>query len=81
MPLARRLFVDALRTATLSVEAIAERLGLSTSALRRYRLGDRTPSPNVLRGFARVLREQGRALEKFAHQLDEEATNQEDANA
>jgi transcriptional regulator with XRE-family HTH domain len=77
----RQLFVDALRIATPTVEMIAARLGLSTSALRRYRLGDRTPSPGVLRGFAKVLKAQARALEKFAHQLDEEATNQEDQNA
>ena len=81
MPGAQCLFVDALRTAAPTVEMIAARLGLSTSALRRYRLGDRTPSPGVLRGFAKVLLAQARALEKFAHQLDEEATHEEDQNA
>jgi transcriptional regulator with XRE-family HTH domain len=80
MPEPRPLFVDALRTATPSVEAIAARLGLSTSVLRRYRLGNRTPSPDVLRGFAKVLREQSRVLKLFANQLDEEATQQEDEN-
>jgi transcriptional regulator with XRE-family HTH domain len=81
MSRARQLFIDALRTATPSVEMIAARLGLSTSALRRYRLGNRTPSPGVLRRFAQVLKAQARALEKFAHQLDEEAIHQEDQNA
>jgi len=81
MARARQIFGNALRSATPSVEIIAARLGLSTSALRRYRLGDRAPSPSVLRALAGVLQAQARALEKSAHQLYEEATNQEDQHA
>ena len=78
---AHRLFIEGLQAATPSVEMIAARLGLSTSALRRYRLGNRTPSPRVLRRFAHVLKAQARGLERFAHQLDKETIHQEDQNA
>lgn len=74
----RRLLTKAIGTATPSMEALAERLQLSSSALRRYRLGDRTPSPAVGRALARELRRQARVLERLAHQLEEASTEEED---
>lgn len=76
----RRLVADALRAATPTVQMVAEALAISTSALRRYRLGNRTPSPDVLRALGKECRRQARVLDRFAHQL-EEAANQEEQNA
>ncbi|MGH7628448.1 MAG: helix-turn-helix domain-containing protein [Gemmatimonadales bacterium] len=73
----RRLVADALRAATPTVEMVAEALGLSTSALRRYRLGDRTPSPDVLRALGAECRRQARVLDRYAHQLEEAASQEE----
>ena len=64
---------DALAAATLAVEELATRAGLSSSALRRYRLGDRTPSSDVLRRLAGVMRRQARQLERLALNLEAEA--------
>ena len=69
-----RLIAQTLAAAALSMEELAGRTGLSSSALRRYRLGDRTPSPHVLRRLAKELRQQGRRLERLAHELETEAT-------
>jgi transcriptional regulator with XRE-family HTH domain len=68
-----RLVAEAVEAAALPVEELAVRAGLSSSALRRYRLGDRTPSPDVLRRLARELRLQGKRLERLAHNLETEA--------
>ena len=68
-----RLVAEALEAAALAVEELAVRAGLSSSALRRYRLGDRTPSPDVLRRLAKELRRQGKRLERLAHTLETEA--------
>ena len=68
-----RLVADALEVATLAVEELAARAGLSSSALRRYRLGDRTPSSEVLRRLATELRRQVKRLERLARNLDTEA--------
>ena len=68
-----RLVADALEAATLAVEELATRAGLSSSALRRYRLGDRTPSSDVLRRLAGELRHQARQLQRLAHNLEAEA--------
>ena len=73
MERANRLVADAVETAALPVEELASRTGLSSSALRRYRLGDRTPSPDVLRRLAKELRRQGKRLERLAHNLETEA--------
>jgi transcriptional regulator with XRE-family HTH domain len=69
---ANRLVADALKAAALAVEELAVRAGLSSSALRRYRLGNRTPSPDVLRRLAKELRLQGKRLERLAHELETE---------
>jgi len=73
MERAHRLVADALNAAALAVEELAVRAGLSSSALRRYRLGNRKPSPGVLRRIAKELRRQGRRLERLAHTLETEA--------
>jgi transcriptional regulator with XRE-family HTH domain len=73
MKRANRLVAAAVEAAALPVEALAIRAGLSSSALRRYRLGDRTPSPDVLRRLAEELRSQAKRLERLAHNLETEA--------
>ena len=73
MERANRLVADAVATAALPVEELARRARLSSSALRRYRLGDRTPSPDVLRRLAKELRRQGKRLARLAHTLETEA--------
>ncbi len=68
-----RLVADALKVAALAVEELAARAGLSSSALRRYRLGDRSPSSGVLRRLAGEMRRQARQLQRLAHSLEAEA--------
>ena len=68
------MVAQALQAAALAVEELASNTGLSSSALRRYRLGNRTPSPEVLRRLAKELRRQGKRLERLAHTLEAEAT-------
>ena len=68
-----RLVTEALEAAALAVEELAVRAGLSSSALRRYRLGNRKPSADVLRRLARELRSQAKRLERLAHTLETEA--------
>ncbi len=68
-----RLVADALKVAALAVEELAARAGLSSSALRRYRLGDRSPSSAVLRRLAGEMRRQARQLQRLAHSLEAEA--------
>jgi len=67
------LVTEAIEAAALAVEELAVRAGLSSSALRRYRLGDRTPSPDVLRRLAEELRSQAKRLERVAQNLQTEA--------
>jgi transcriptional regulator with XRE-family HTH domain len=68
-----RLVADAVEAAALPVEDLAAQTGLSSSALRRYRLGDRTPTADVLRRLAKALSAQGKRLERLAHALETEA--------
>ena len=70
---ANRLIADALKEAVVAMEELARRAGLSSSALRRYRQGNRTPSSRVLRRVARELRSQGKRLERLARNLEREA--------
>jgi transcriptional regulator with XRE-family HTH domain len=67
----QRLVLEALEAATPSMEVLADRLRLSTSALRRYRLGNRTPSPEIVRAMVGELRGQAQSLERLAEQLEE----------
>ena len=68
-----RMVAEAVEAAALAVEELAVRAGLSSSALRRYRLGDRAPSPSALRSLARELRVQSKRLDQLAHNLETEA--------
>ena len=70
MSSAGRLVTKALEAATVSLEGLAKRAGLSSSAFRRYRYGDRTPSPEVLRRLAGQLRQQAKRLQRLAKALD-----------
>ena len=70
MSSARRLVTDALEAAAVSLQALSKRAGLSDSAFRRYRLGDRTPPPEVLRRLAGLLRQQAKRLQRLAQTLD-----------
>jgi len=74
MKRANRLVAAAVVAAALLVEELARTARLSSSALRRYRLGDRTPPPDVLLRLARELRVQGKRLERLAQNLETEAT-------
>lgn len=65
-----RLVIDAIRAASPSVESLAERLGLSTSALRRYRLGNREPSSETVQRLATELRRQSADLVELAERLE-----------
>ncbi len=66
----RLRFTRALRLATPSIEQIAAGLGVSTSAVRRWRLGNRNVSPEVAAKLAKLLRRQARNLEGVAAELD-----------
>ncbi len=66
----RTLVRRAMATATPSMETLAASLGLSTSALRRYRLGNREPSREVIARLAKGLRGQARRLEALARILE-----------
>jgi transcriptional regulator with XRE-family HTH domain len=78
MKRANHLVTEALAAAALAVEELANRAGLSSSALRRYRLGNRTPSADVLRRLATELRRQVQRLEQLAHALEMESKKGED---
>jgi transcriptional regulator with XRE-family HTH domain len=66
----RLLFTRALRLASPSVEQLAASLGVSTSAVRRWRLGNRNVSGEVAGKLAKLLRRQARDLERVAAELD-----------
>ena len=68
----RRLLVRAIDILSPSVEEVAERLGLSSSALRRYRDGSREVPPRLARKLARLMRRRAEQLERLAARLDEE---------
>jgi transcriptional regulator with XRE-family HTH domain len=77
----RRLIVKALKIVTPTVEECAEELGLSTSALRRYRLGNRQPSPALALKMAALLRRRTEAMVRLADQLEATTTEKEDQDA
>lgn len=66
----RLLFTRALRLASPSIEQVATSLGVSTSAVRRWRLGNRNVSPEVAAKLAKLLSRQARNLERVAAELD-----------
>jgi transcriptional regulator with XRE-family HTH domain len=69
----RRMLVKALKAAIPTQPELARAAGITYSALRQYRKGQRTPKPDVLRRLARALRQQGGKLAKLAKQLDDAA--------
>ena len=69
----QQLVSRAIRLVTMTVEVLAERLDLSTSALRRYRGGSRGVPPALLTDLAKAMRKQAKALEAMADRLDDEA--------
>lgn len=70
----RRLIAQVLEAAAPSVESWAAGAGVSSSALRRYRLGDRIPSTAVTTRLAAELRAQARRLERLAGLLEKTST-------
>jgi transcriptional regulator with XRE-family HTH domain len=74
MPALRRLVASALRAASPSLESLAAALGLSTSALRRYRLGNRAPSADTVQRLASQLRRQATKLVRLAEMLERTTT-------
>ena len=69
----QQLVSRAIRIVTMTVETLAERLDLSTSALRRYRQGTRGVTPALLTDLAKAMRKQAKALNAMADRLDDEA--------
>ncbi len=69
----QQLVSRAIRLITMTVETLADRLDLSTSALRRYRGGSRRVSPALLTDLAKAMRKHAVALEAMADRLDNEA--------
>ena len=65
----RRLVRQAIREVTLSVETLAARLRLSSSALRKYRQGERGVPPGLLTALAGALRRHARQLVQLAVKL------------
>lgn len=66
----RDLFQRAVQAATPTVETIALQLRVSSSALRRYRLGNRVPRPEIAGKLARLLRAQAQVMVRLAGQLE-----------
>jgi transcriptional regulator with XRE-family HTH domain len=64
------LLHKAIEAAFLKQPELAKAAGISYHALRQYRKGQRTPSPEVVRRIAKALREQGARLRKLAAELE-----------
>ena len=77
----RRLIAKALGAAAPTVEDCARELGLSSSALRRYRLGNRTPTAALVHQLAALLRRRAAAMVRLAAQLEATTTDKEDQDA
>lgn len=72
-----RLIGKALEAATPTVEECARDLGLSSSALRRYRLGNRIPTTDLVRKLAALLRRRAAGMVRLADQLDTTTTKED----
>jgi transcriptional regulator with XRE-family HTH domain len=66
----RRALDTAIRSANLTVKSMASALGVSQSALRRYRQGSRPIPPRLLKSVASLLRYQAERLTLKAKLLD-----------
>jgi transcriptional regulator with XRE-family HTH domain len=73
---ARRALDASIRSANLTVKSIASALGVSQSALRRYRRGSRPVPPKLLKAVAALLRYQAERLSLKATVLDSIAAQQ-----
>jgi transcriptional regulator with XRE-family HTH domain len=73
---ARRALDASIRSANLTVKSIAGALGVSQSALRRYRQGSRPVPPKLLKAVAALLRYQAERLTLKATALDSIAAQQ-----
>jgi transcriptional regulator with XRE-family HTH domain len=80
MPRLRTLVRRALLVASPSIEQLAKTLGYSTSALRRWRLGNREVPVEAVTRLAKMLRRQARDLERAAAELDRHAEGATDAD-
>jgi transcriptional regulator with XRE-family HTH domain len=74
MPALRQLVIIAIKAASPSLESLAARLKLSTSALRRYRQGNREPSAETVQHLAAELRQQATRLVRAAERLEQATT-------
>ena len=70
----RRALDSAIRSANLTVKSMASALGVSQSALRRYRRGSRPVPTKLLKAVAALLRYQAERLTLKATMLDSIAT-------
>lgn len=70
----------AIQVGTPTMEDYAKALGKSSSALRRYRLGNRTPTPEFCREFAQLLRVRARAMLAAADALAPNPERKEKSN-
>lgn len=66
----RRMLVNLLDVATPSLREIARDAGITYHAIRRYREGQRTPSPKVLRALLAAVRKRSEQLAKLADELE-----------
>ncbi len=66
----RRALDAAIHSANLTVKSMASALGVSQSALRRYRRGSRPVPPKLLKAVASLLRYQAERLTLKAALLD-----------
>jgi transcriptional regulator with XRE-family HTH domain len=66
---------EALKAAIPTQPELAKAAGITYHALRQYRKGLRTPSPEVIRRIARAIRQHGGKLQQLADAL--EAASQE----
>lgn len=80
MSLIRELASEGVRALSARLQYLADELGLSTAALRRYRLKDRTPDQVTLKRLVVLLRSRAQHMDRIAGQL-EAAIERGDKNA
>jgi len=66
---ASKLIAQALEAAGVTARGLARRMKISSTSLRKYGYGTRTPTPSVLRQLARLLRRQARELQRLSNAL------------
>lgn len=67
------MLVKLLAAVSPSLREIAREVGISYGAVRQYRLGQRTPSPKVLRRLVAVVRARSEKLAELAAELERAA--------